>query len=190
MTRLLWIGAAIVMVALSSGCGADAAGNPVPAGNDARATTTDNPAPARPRPLRLDGKDPCALVPEADWAEFSIEKPGKLKQDETLKSPKCFYSNNTGIFDVTLVMNEGIDAWRSGQRAAQPGEVAPVRGFPAISLLQPSNKTACDIVVDVAEGQYLMATVIIDPNEVSKVPDRCAYAHRLAESAMSTLVAS
>lgn len=172
---------------LSSGCGVTlSAGNPVPVGNEMR--TGDSPP--RPRELKLDGKDPCALVARSDWSKFYIEKPGKSKQNATLKAPECFYGARVGGFVITLVMTEDIDVWRDGKRMAQFADVAPIKGFPAISLLTPGYDNGCDIAVDVAEGQYLIAGLIIDSDEVSRVPERCEYAHQWAESAMSTLVGS
>lgn len=44
-------------------------------------------------------------------------------------------------------------------------------------------------VVDVADGQFLMATASPDPSDPSN-PERCDLAYQLAESAMKTLVAS
>jgi len=140
--------------------------------------------------LRLDGRDPCALVPTADWAKFYIDRPGKSKQEETFKSPECFYGNGVGAFDVVLVVTEGIEAWLGGKRTAQPKDVAPIKGFPTISLQRPQDDSSCKVAVDLAEGQYLLTTVILNPDKVSAVPEQCAYAHMLAESAMSTLVAS
>jgi len=190
MTRPAWVGAATITLVLVSGCGSSpSAGIPVPVGNDMRSGDTTS-VPARPRELRLDGRDPCALVPQSDWAKFYIEKPGKSKRDETFKSPECFYSNSVGGFDITLVVTEGIDAWRGGKRTAQPQDVASIKGFPAISLLRPADRSGCDIAVDVAAGQYLLTTVIVDLDKVSRLPERCEYAHQLAESAMNTLVAS
>lgn len=191
MTRWARVAGMAAVVAMATACGGDPlAGRPVPAGNEMRTPdTSDKPAtPARPREIRLQGKDPCALVSKADWGRFAIDKPGEPQQDETLKSPECFYSARDTVLAVTLVMNEGIEAWRSGNRMAQPAEVAPIQGFPAISLTRPNDRIGCDIVVDVAEGQYLLTTVVVI--EDSAVPERCAFAHRLAESAMNTLVVS
>ena len=189
MTLPARIGAALSMVALISGCGIDAlAGNPVPAADEIR--TGNTPAHSRPRELKLDNKDPCRLVPTSDWVKFHIEKPGKSERDESLKSPECLYSNSVGEFDITLVVSEDIEAWRSGQRAAKPTEVAAINGFPTISLRRPEDQIGCAVAVDVADGQYLLATVIIDSGKDAQLPEHCAYAHQLAESAMSTLVAS
>jgi hypothetical protein len=189
MIRSAWIGVAAI-IALISGCGHNSSpGTPV-AGERATPAPETTSTPSRPRELRLNGKDPCALVPTSDWVRFHIEKPGKRKQDEILKSPECFYSNSVGAFDIKLVMAEGIETWRGGQRAAQPTDVEPVQGFPAISLHRPDDRTGCDVAVDVADGQYLLATVIVDIDKISKLPERCEYAHQLAESAMNTLVAT
>lgn len=191
MSRLAWIVVATAII--SAGCGSDPlAGRPIPAGNEMRTpdTSTTPSGPARPRELRLDGRDPCALVPRADWGKFYIDTPGKSKRDETFKSAECFYGNRVGAFDITLVVTEGIEAWRDGKRLAQPTDVAPIHHFPTISLLRPADESQCDIAVDVAPGQYLLTTVIITLDKLSAVPERCAYAHMLAESAMNTLVAS
>lgn len=181
------MGTVALLGVLSSGCGVTlSAGNPVPVGNEMR--TGDSPA--RPREVRLDGKDPCGLIPRSDWRKFHIEEPGEPQRNEPLKSPQCFYNARVGAFGITLVTTEDIDAWRGGKRYAKDAEVAPVKGFPAISLKNPVYETGCDIAVDVADGQYLLAELIIDIDEVSRLPERCEYAHQWAESAMSTLVGS
>ena len=186
MTRSAWIGTTAIVVALASGCGTNpSAGNPVPAGNEV--STTDAPA-VRPHELRLDGKDPCAVVPKSDWGKFSIDR-AMPEHEPNLKSPACFFNSSKGAFGIVLVVTEGIDAWAPGKRTAQPANVAPVRGFPSISLLRPLSETECDIAVDVAQGQYVLATVVIDLNDLSNVPERCTYAHQFAETAMNTLVA-
>lgn len=191
MSRLALI-SAIVLV-LVTGCGnRQLAGNAIGAsGAEPTRETSAAPAtPVRPHELRLNDKDPCALIPRSDWAKFHIEKPGNPKQQEAFKSPECLYSNSVGAFVIVLVITEGIGAWRSGERSATPKEEKPVKGFPAISLHRPEDKTGCDVVVDVADGQYLLATVVLHPDKLSALPERCDYAHQWAESAMNTLVAS
>lgn len=186
-------GAAALVVALAAGCTDSSAGTPLPRESSsaaADAESSETSAPARPRELRLDGRDPCAVVPESDWPRFYIEKPGKPKVDETSKSPACFYSNTVGYFAITLVVTEGIEAWDESKRSARRTDVAPVAGFPAIALILPIDKNSCGVAVDVAEGQYLLADVGIDPSSQSQVPELCEYAHHLAESAMKTLGAS
>lgn len=186
MTRCPWLGV-LAAVALTAGCGVQTlAGNPVPVANEMR--TKDAPA-ARPRELRLDGKDPCATVPQAEWARFSIDR-AIPEQDQTFHSPGCFFNSSTAAMGVILVVTEGIDAWADGKRPAKPADVAPVEGFRAISLTRPANDSSCQIAVDVAPRQYVMASVVVDLNDMDNVPDRCTYAHQFAEVAMKTLVKS
>jgi hypothetical protein len=136
----------------------------------------------------LDGKDPCTLVPRSDWPTFYIEKPGKTGVRETYKSPDCFYGTNVGSFSVTMVVTEGISGWLDGSRSASVTETAPVGGFPALAITIKADKERCEVAVDVADGQYLLATVIPVRSKASALPERCGYAHQLAESAMKTLV--
>ncbi|HET9143230.1 DUF3558 domain-containing protein [Actinophytocola sp.] len=192
--------ASILLVGgLVAGCTNTSAGQPLPTA-DGPATsgtqpsppsgsTTSGSAPARPREIRLDGKDPCALVPQSDWPKFYIEKPGRLRrQDPVFKSPDCFYSNNVLGLSITLVMTEGIGGWTDGSKSGIAKNVEPVEGFPAIAITRKGDQYDCYVAVDTANGQYLLATVNLTPSKASQVPERCEYAHQLAESAMRTLV--
>jgi hypothetical protein len=185
-------GAAMLVVALANGCTDSSAGTPLP--RETGISDTEAPSepsgPARPRELRLDGKDPCALVPESDWPRFYIEKPGKPRHSETFNSPGCFYSNNVGGFGVTLVVTEGIEAMDESKRNIQRTDVPPIAGFSSIAVRLPDDKNSCDVAVDVADGQYLLAGLDITLSELSEVPEPCEYAYQLAESAMKTLIAS
>jgi hypothetical protein len=87
-----------------------------------------------------------------------------------------------------LVVTEGIEKWTDGSTSAQAKEAAPVNGFPVIAATLPADRYGCDVAVGVAAGQYLLASVIVISGKASQVPERCEYAHQLAESAMSTLV--
>jgi hypothetical protein len=87
-----------------------------------------------------------------------------------------------------LVVTEGIEKWTDGSKSATVKEAAPVAGFPAISAYLPKDTHGCWVAVDVTAGQYLLVDVTIDTAKLSQVPERCEYAHQLAESAMSTLV--
>jgi hypothetical protein len=109
--------------------------------------------------------------------------------EPVFKSPDCFYSNNAGSFSVTLVVTEGIGTWTDGSRSGVAQQVEAIEGFPAIAVTRNGDNYQCGVAVDVADGQYLLATVVVRPSTASQLPERCAYAHQLAESAMHTLVA-
>jgi hypothetical protein len=198
-TRLGTVIWSILLAAgLASGCTNTSAGQPLPTGDGPTATGTEpsrssssptsGSTPARPKDLRLDGKDPCALVPQSDWSKFYIEKPGKPGQDETFKSPDCFYGTDVAGLGIVLVVTEGIDKWTDGSRSAVAKQVASIDGYPALSITRENDKNQCGIAVDVADGQYLLADVTLIPSKASQVPERCEYAHQWAESAMHTLI--
>lgn len=183
-------GVAAVAMAVVSGCGGSTAGSPVPANTGFDTDSSESSRPPRPRELRIDGKDPCGLVPESDWTYFYIEEPGNLKHNETYKSPECLYINEVGNFSIVLVVTEGMEVWFERKRRSQPGDTEPVAGFPAITLSIPDWDHRCNVAVDVADGQYVLASVSLSDRKRSSVPEPCEYAHQWAESAMKTLVPS
>lgn len=181
------------------GCTGSSAGQPLPTGGSpTQASVTTIPrsgassshsTSTRPREIRLDGKDPCALIPESDWPRFHIEKPGELRQQEpNFNSPDCFYSNDFLALGVTLVITEGIGEWIDGDRNGVVEQVVPIEQFPAISITRNGDQYHCNVAVDVADGQYLLVTVEPIISKVSELPERCELAHQVAESAMKTLV--
>jgi hypothetical protein len=193
--RLLVLAAIVCACGTVAGCGETSPGTPQGrVGNtevsDSTDTSSEEPAVDRPREITLEDRDPCALVPQADWPKFHIEKPGKPKQNSTFKSPECFYANDTGGVAVTLVITEGIEVWTDGGRSAQIEKAPPVEGFPALSATIREDDFACDALVDVADGQYLKAYAVVTASKESELPERCEFAHQLAESAMRTLVGS
>lgn len=170
-----------------SGCADSSAGTPRPKDETSVQNSTSS---VRPRELTIDGKDPCALIPQADRATFYIQRPGVADQSKVFKSPECLYSTEVGGFNIALVVTEGIEKWTDGSRSAQARQVASVAGFPAISATVPAVEHGCYVAVDVADGQYLLASAILLSSKEPQVPERCEYAHQLAESAMKTLVGS
>ena len=191
---LLSITAALIAAVSLTGCTEESAGSPLP---DARTTTTtvvpDSTEPtssetssARPREIRLDGKDPCALIPQSDWPGLGIERPGNPSEDPTFKSPDCTYPS---VGQVTTVVTEGVEAWkgRAGNVEIDDGE--PIEGFPAISVWNLADERSCYTLVDVADGQYLMATAAFSVPDPQKA-ETCDHAYKMAESAMKTLVAT
>jgi hypothetical protein len=163
-------------------------GNPgtVTETSDEPATASDEPSGRRPREIKLDGMDPCSLIPPTDWPKFRIEKPGKQIENPTFKSPECSYAKDSGGVAVTLVITEGIDVWTDGGRSAQVEEADPVEGFPTLSATLEVDPNRCDALVDVADGQYLKAYAAVR-SQKSELPEKCEFARQVAESAMRTL---
>jgi len=178
----------LTAVGLGAGCTTTSTGDPT--AENTSATTSKEPS-ERPRDIRLDGLDPCALIPEADQPEFYIDKPGTPQENKTLKSPQCIWTGTeVGAFDLTLVTTGSLEKWLGSNDAVESKDVEPIEDFPAteIHLKGQRNNNPCDVAVDVADDQFLVVTALIDELDLSKVPGPCEYAHDFAESAMSTLV--
>jgi hypothetical protein len=167
----------VVLAAVVAGCTQTSVGEPRP---------VESSSVNRPRDVDLTGEDPCGLVPESDLPAFDIDKPGEPGESKDFDAPECSYNGNHHGYWVMLVTNEGIDAWLDGTYNAEVDEDDPVDGFPAITVAGELTPDRCDVVVDVADGQYLRTTVLPDDTEVTH-SESCELAHELAESAMSGL---
>jgi hypothetical protein len=148
-------------------------------------TTSSEPSNERPSEIDLNGKDPC-IIPQSDWPEFDIERPGEPDEHPDFKSPDCHYS---GVGNVTLVVTAGIDTWTEETYNAEIEDADPIDGYRTITVASNTLRQTCFAVVDVADDQFLLTTASPNPNDPSK-PERCDLAYQLAESAMKTLVAS
>jgi uncharacterized protein DUF3558 len=177
----------LLVTTLAAGCTTASGGDPKPATTAPDTSTAEQ---ERPREIRLDDVDPCSLIPEADYSDFYLDEPGTPRTDKTYDSPGCGWTGTeVGIVDIVLVVNEGIEVWLDGDRVnVNASRVDAIDDFPAVELESKQDENSCDVAVDVADGQYLLTTVIIDNRALSKVPDPCEFTYQLAESAMSTLV--
>jgi hypothetical protein len=121
------------------------------------------------------------------WGKFKIDEDGKLDTNGTLGgATQCTY-HGANSSQVTLVVSEGIDAWTNGSRTAEASSVAPVAGFPAISISNKRTPDTCRVAVDVTNGQYVLASVM--DFSTQEVAPKCAMAHELAEVVMQSLLA-
>jgi hypothetical protein len=146
------------------------------------------PSSERPQEIDLNGKDPCALIPQSDWPKFGIERPGEPSEHPDFKSPQCYYSGDRAG-NVALVVTAGAEIWTEDKYNAEIKDANPIDGFTTITVASNVDKRACLAVVDVADGQFLLTTATPNPSEPG-TPERCDLAYQLAESAMKTLVAS
>lgn len=176
---ILAVAAALFILA---GCSGPTTGTPTPA-----STSATSAQPVRPKELNLTGKESC-LVPQADWATFFIEKNGKVTNyDEEPKGIECFYSTNVGGFGLLLNTTDGIKYWTDTPSSEKVDKVAPVQGFPTLERAGGIDKQRCDLIVDVADGQALVAFATILPSSASKLPPKCEVARQLADIAITAL---
>ncbi|GAB3462229.1 DUF3558 domain-containing protein [Actinophytocola sediminis] len=181
----------LLLAWLVAGCTSTSAGEPQPGSSntlDANSSEeTSAPSPMRPRELKLDGIDPCTLLPEADYGDFYLHKPGEPGRTKR-GAIECAWYGEIGYMDAVLVTFEGVEARKD--RNVETTSAEPIEGFPAyIFTIRNSDTDICFIGVDVADDQYLDVQVGLDGDRPG-VPPVCEYAHQFAASIMSTLVAS
>jgi hypothetical protein len=182
--------ATVPVLLLAVACGTEP-GTPTPeTTSDASASTTASPRPtsSRPQEVRLDGKEPCGLLTAEQLASLKIDRAGKAVESDLYQTNGCIWTVTGASSRLVPVTGEGIEAWTEGKRTGQPKEVEPVLGFPAITLVMPSDEENCDILVDTADGQYLVATFLTSPSFKDRFPEPCAGARQLAEAAMQNLL--
>lgn len=148
--------------------------------------SSQNPDTGRPREVKVDGKDPCTLIPQTALPKFKIEKPGKVGTNPASQEPVCQFNGNLAGFGLTLNSKEGIEVWDENERSIHIEGTEPVLGFPAIQFTQRSPKNACSVAVDVADGQTLDVLVIAATAEAES--RKCEIAQEFTEFAMKTLV--
>jgi hypothetical protein len=105
----------------------------------------------------------------------------------TLNSPNCDFNATGASWNITTVVTEGIEAWTNGKRAGRPTAIPPIAGFPAITVTLPTDEVACDLAIDVANGQYLFAGFEVRKSFVDRFPKPCDGARQVAEAAMQNL---
>lgn len=185
------LGAFLVAGSILTGCTESSSGDPRPTGEGTSTTattqpTSQKPTADRPREIKLNGKDPCVLIPQADLVKFKIEKPGKLEVNSASKEPQCGYNGNLAAFNLSLNSKEGIEVWDEKKRAIHIEGTDAILGFPAVHFTQSSPKSACSAVIDVADGQTLDVMAIVSSRDA--LPRKCEIAREFAESALKTLV--
>jgi hypothetical protein len=178
----------LTMLAFITACSNSETGTPTP-GTAAATTesTSTKPSSARPREIKLDGKDPCQLLTSAQLAELKFDHPGKPEDAPAYKAKGCVWAISGPDARVLPVTSEGIEAWSSGKRTGQPEKITPIAGFPAITVTRPSDQRRCDLMVDTAEGQYLMVTYSLTPGFEDRFPKPGDGAQQIAEAAMQNL---
>jgi len=181
--------ASLTLLAFITACSHSERGTPTP-GTAASTTesTSTKPSSARPQEIKLDGKDPCRLLAAEQLPSLKIDRPGRPGDAPAFKAKDCSWTVTGASSRLAPVTSEGIEVWTSGQRTGQAEKTPPIAGFPAISVTVASDKDRCDVMVDVADGQYLLATFSLSGFKPEEFPKPCDGARQLAEAAMQNLV--
>lgn len=183
---LVALGAAMAL----AGCAQLIAGTPTPdvtvattGGGSPPGSASTEPPVERPREIDLDGEDPCALIPRADWPGLGIEQPGERSEEPNFRSPRCFYPR---VGDLTLVITEGVEAWEDRTHNVEISSAAAIEGFATTTIWNEVDRRSCYTAVDVSDGQHLLTTALSVNADVDREVS-CGRSYQLAESAMRTL---
>ena len=179
----------IALVTLITAC-SDSRGRTATPGSTTAPTepASTKPSSARPREIKLDGKDPCQLLTAEQLPSLKIDEPGHPGNAPAFKAKECSWTVTGADSRLAPVTSEGIEVWTGSKRIGQAEETPPIAGFPAISVTIASDKDRCDVMVDVADGQYLLATFSLSGFKPEEFPKPCDGARQLAEAAMQNLM--
>ncbi|WP_053718163.1 DUF3558 domain-containing protein [Saccharothrix sp. NRRL B-16348] len=178
----------LVALALTTACSTRTPVEPT----SSEPTTTAQSSPSatsqapRPREIRLETEQPCLLLTAAQRTEFLVEGEGKPLPIKTYETTGCNWTSAHTSYTLVPVTTEGIEAWAGNERAARASVTDPVRDFPAITVTIPSDTASCDVMVDTAAGQYLVASFTAK-RDSPDLATPCDGARRLAEAAMRNL---
>ncbi|MEU4767905.1 DUF3558 domain-containing protein [Actinosynnema sp. NPDC023794] len=154
-------------------------------------TTTVLSLPPRPRELRLDDVDPCAVLSPEQRIALSLDNPPSAYVEASFGNAKActMRSNISGnVVRLALVTVEGVGVWLS-ENAQVHAEQTAVAGFPGLTVRTPGMDNVCNVEVDVAEGQFLDVMFRDGGNErAAKQDTLCQGAQRAAEAAVAGLL--
>jgi hypothetical protein len=177
----------LALLTTITSCSSSEGGTATPDTSSSTASTSAEPSPARPSEIRLNDEDPCLLMTVEQLAEIGETTAPRPITEPTFDSPSCNFNATGASWSITTVLTEGAEAWTSGKRKGQASEIESIAGYPAITITLPTDDVACDIVVDVADGQYLYAGFEVSPSFADRFPKPCDGARQVAEAAMENL---
>jgi hypothetical protein len=153
----------IAALALLGGCSQATDGSATPGGSTPTTTsaeggtsgrpTSASKTPAkRPKTINIKDVDPCALLTEAQRAEFGLDQPPKSNEDAPGKKG-CTMSraDHKHFVGIAADTTAGVDDYAKSDGKVTKLEVG---GFPAL-LIESDTAVglSCSITVDVSDGQ-------------------------------------
>ncbi|WP_433270417.1 DUF3558 domain-containing protein [Actinosynnema sp. CS-041913] len=180
----------LALLVLAAGCGGDP-GTPTSQRSTTGSPGTTTPATSassRPQELQLDGVKPCDLLTDQQLSTLKIDRAGRPVDSDVYQTSACNWTVNGASSRLVPVTKEGIEVWTGGKRTGRPTKIEPIHGFAAITVTVPSDERNCDVMVDTASGQYLVATFAVTFGFQDKFPEPCDGARQLAEAAMQNLL--
>ena len=186
---------ALLCVGLTVGCSNAVGGTPAPAGVSSAARDGSAES-ARPRELRLDGVDPCALLTQEQRQVLGVDRPPNPGESPVFEGARgCLYrdSSEESGYLVTLVTSQGLGEYVATGEGQVPTRQLQIAGFPAVEIRKPPDaggNVFCLLGVDVANGQFLAANFgqVAPSGPPLPMDTLCAEAVEHTTAAMTTLL--
>jgi hypothetical protein len=176
-----------------SGCGLiqpETAVNTSPSAGAPPPSSAPPPLPPRPFEMPLDHTDPCQVLTPDQRGQLGFDR-GPMPDSEPGfgHAATCSFRDSQAkvATRLALVTDTGMDVWTddTAQVDATPRVLG---GFPALVVKTPKLDTACNVEVDVADGQQLDVLYRDDGAKPPAPLDQlCAGAQRVAEESVTSL---
>jgi hypothetical protein len=154
--------------------------------------TSSTPAPPPPRPFEmpLNNTDPCRLLTAAQRAQLGFDRePLPDSEGGFGDAPTCSFRNTTAKVGarLSLITTQGMSVWTDDTAQVEATPVV-IGGFPALVIKTPDLDLACNVAVDVAQGQHLDVLYRDDGGQPAPPLEQlCQGAQRVAEDAVTSL---
>ncbi len=194
MRRLLVL---LALLGVVVSCSASTAGNPAPQTAAPSSVVPEPPGvtlPPRPRELRLDGIEACALLTSQQRADLGLQGQPIAGQSKSqvFAGPTCsitgFKPRDVDVF-LTLARGNGIRVILDPGIVRDQPELTAVKEFPAV-ISRSQARDYCSVDVDVADGQ-LLDVQFADAGKDPPIPQDqlCRDAAQVATAVIETLQA-
>ena len=154
-------------------------------------TTSSVPKPPpRPFEMSLAGVSPCEILKPGQRSQLGFDRdPLSDTEGGFGDAPTCSFRNSKAKVGarLSLVTAEGMDVWTDDTAQVEATPII-VEGFPALVIKTPNLNLACNVAVDVAQGQHLDVLYRDDGAQPPAPLDQlCAGAQRVASDAVKSL---
>lgn len=194
---------ALVVTFAVAGCTATQAGTPTPTPGEGETTAptsgesptkTSTSIPPRPKSLKLDSIDPCALLTADQRGGLKVDtfRPQTNNTEQYRGAKECAFEISAQApyyrYYATVVTTEGVEVWLAGDRNVD-ADLISVGDFAAVRYDlagQGASAAPCTVAIDVAQGQQLQIRTTTSGKDFTQ-DEVCRMSEKAAGLALTTL---